>query len=288
MTLSNEHTRIVSVKFYLVKINLPLAVIGIKLSPQMDVTLAFVSSSQGTLGTGCIGGMDTACGVAPEACGARKGTASTAPSTPWCAAPPERRGGETHYCPECARSSWQSPPCRRTTWVERGNQRLQEREKKGFASLLLSQNILLVRENSWKFLTVGYVQLIQDALRPARHLPVTGTALQDLGGHEVPAVPVQDPPDDLVPSSAIQPALTSRAGQVVCPHLIRQPQEEWALEEGVSCGGWLGVDGPGSWREPPHAMVLEDKLPASCPPEESPAHPLLLLYRQRQPPGLRQ
>src|SRR4029434_6689203 len=65
MTLSNEHTRIVSVKFYFVKINLPLAVIGIKLSPQMDVTLAFVSSSQGTLGTGCIGGMGPACGVAP-------------------------------------------------------------------------------------------------------------------------------------------------------------------------------------------------------------------------------
>ena len=151
-----------------------------------------------------------------------------------------------------------------------------------------SQNILFVRENSWKLLMVCCVQLIQDGLRPARHLPVTRTELQALGGQEVSAVPVQDPPDDLVPSSAIQPALTSRAGQVVCPHLIRQPQEEWALEEGVSCGGWLGVDGPGSWREPPHAMVLEDKLPASCPPEESPAHPLLLLYRQRQPPGLRQ
>src|SRR4029434_6179638 len=62
---------------------------------------------------------------APEACGAQKDIGSTAPSTPWCAAPPERHGGETHYCPECAPSSTPEPPCRRTTWVERGNQRLQ-------------------------------------------------------------------------------------------------------------------------------------------------------------------
>ena len=117
---------------------------------------------------------------------------------------------------------------------------------------------------------------------------MTGTALHVLRRHEVPAVPVTDPPDGLVPSSARQLALTGRAAEVVCPRPVGQPQEEGALEEGVSCGGWLGVEGPGSWRVPPHAGVVEDSRPAGHPLEQSPAHPLLLLQRQRPSPALRQ
>src|SRR4029434_151502 len=47
----------------------------------------------------------------------------------------------------------------------------------------------------------------------------------------------------------------------------------------------VGVEGRGSTRVPPHAVVIETSWPAASLREESPAHPLLLLYRQRPSPA---
>src|SRR4029434_8015344 len=246
--------------------------------------------SQGTLGTGCIGGRDTACGAVAPGTRSLRSTErywiDRAIHSLVCCSTREARRRDA-LLPRVR--SFINP---RTTLSQdnlgrKGESAVTEDTEVNLLHCCFktAQNILLVRENSWKLLTVGYVQLLQDALRPARHLPSTGTALQALGGHEVPAVPVQDPPDGLVPSSARQLALTGRAAEVVCPRPVGQPQEEGALEEGVSCGGWLGVEGPGSWRVPPHAVVIEDSWPAACLREESPAHPLLLLYRQRPSPA---
>ena len=76
------------------------------------------------------------------------------------------------------------------------------------------------------------------------------------------------------------------ATEGVGPHPIRGPEEERGLEEGVGCGGWLCVEGPGTWWVPSQAELgRQDNLPVGCPPEQGPAHPVVLLYGQRQPPA---
>ena len=82
------------------------------------------------------------------------------------------------------------------------------------------------------------VQLLQDVLRPPCDLLPTATALQVLGGHEVPAIDVEHPPDRLVQAARSQ-ALTGPmtvgllAQESDRPHAIGHPQAEGAGEEGV-------------------------------------------------------
>ena len=169
-----------------------------------------------------------------------------------------------------------------------GDQRLLEKTTEIHYCYCYCLHYLLVRENGWKFLTVGNVQLSQDVLRPTRHLLVTGAAFQVLRAHEVPAALVQDPPHRLIEASSRKLAPTGDGGaaEVVGPHSVWHPQEKGALKKGVGCGGWLGVEGPGTWWVPPQAELrCEDNLPVGCPPEQGPAHPVVLLLRERQPPA---
>ena len=69
-------------------------------------------------------------------------------------------------------------------------------------------------------------------------------------------------------------------------HILYGTHRKKSLKKGVGCGGWLGVEGLGTWWVPPQAELgCEANLPVGCPPEQGPAHPVVLLLRERQPPA---
>lgn len=120
--------------------------------------------------------------------------------------------------------------------------------------------ILLVRQDSWKLQLVRDGQLTDDVLSPRCNLLPTGTAFQVLRAHEVPAVPVQDPPDGPVQSCARHLSPTVVTHKLACPHPVGQPQEERALEESVGRGGGGVYRGraPGGYHQRRRLVVRTD------------------------------
>ncbi|XP_035379328.1 uncharacterized protein LOC118240890 [Electrophorus electricus] len=103
-----------------------------------------------------------------------------------------------------------------------------------------------------------------------------------------------NPPDGLVQPTGrrltAQPtALGLRTQQLECPHAVRHPQEQSAVEESVGRRRKLHVNQPGSGRRPPQMQILDQcRPPRLHSGEERPADPLVLLSGQCLLPALRQ
>ena len=150
-----------------------------------------------------------------------------------------------------------------------------------------SDSYLLVGEDRREEGAMPLSQLPHDLLRPGGYLPPTPTALQVLGGHQVPAVDVQDLPDGLVHPTLGEMFLAAcRPGT---PHVQGRPEEQPTREEGSRRGGWLRIVQPGLGGVPPQLEVRgELEGPPAGLLKQRPADPLLLFPGEGCPPALRQ